>query len=266
MRPDSWPPAAGRVSPALDDEVSTDDDDFDMPLLQRNPLTYFLTPATPEREELEFDFDFDAGIEDASRPQEIVRSISPSTLDGLKSYKPSSGPRPDDCAIVDDDDCHPDEDNEEDYIRFRPSKSFPSGLPDFGMDRPARVLHHRSAQADDAATAASSSSSPDSFLLSPPAFHVGSPRGRPAKRFSPPRRTFQGRSRSLPLQRRHSWREPSPDVWSIEEEPEKETMSERGLSTEDLEKFMREEKKSLPIDIPAAKPKKKVRFILPVKD
>ncbi|KAK9774260.1 hypothetical protein AB5N19_13716 [Seiridium cardinale] len=244
VRPESWPPAPGRGTPALDDDSLTDDDDLDLPLLQRDPLKYFLTPPTPDDEELDFQFDFDAGIEDANKPQEIVRSVSPSTLDGLKRYKAKG--KGNDCAIIDDE-----SDEEEDYIRFRPSKSFPLGLPDFGIDRP------KSAGATQART--------EEALLSPNAFHVGSPRGRPAKRFSPPRRTFQGRSRSVPLQRRHSWREPSVDVWSIEEEPEKETLSESGLSTEDLETYFNEHKTS-PINIPATKPKKKVRFVLPDRD
>ncbi|KAK7967411.1 uncharacterized protein PG986_001688 [Apiospora aurea] len=233
-----------RSPPLLDEDASTDDDEFDMPLLQRNPLTYFLTPASPQGEELEFDFDFDAGIEDSSRPQEIVRSISPSTLDGLKRYKPRNK---DECAILED---SADSDDEEDYIRFRPSKSASFNLPGFGFDRLKP-------------TASTSQAHTAEEMLSLTDFHVGSPRGRPTKRFSPPpRRAFHGRTRSAELPRRHSWREPSPDVWAIEEEPEKETMSELGLRVEDLE----ESNKTQPIDIPAAKPVKKVRFILPVKE
>ncbi|KAI0124363.1 hypothetical protein BJ170DRAFT_81601 [Xylariales sp. AK1849] len=243
-RPESWPPAPSRSPPILEDDNSTDDDELDLPLLQRNPLAYFLTPPTPQDEELEFDFDFDAGIEDVNHPQEIVRSVSPSTLDGLQRYRENR--QSETCAVLDDE-----SDEEEDYIRFRPSKSFPFGLPDFSFDRPkaAGTTQSRLAEA----------------LVSPPAFHVGSPRGRPGKTFSPPRRPFQGRSISLPLQRRHSWLEPSPDVWSIEEEPEKETMSEMGLSVEDMERYG-QEGKTQPIDIPAAKPKKRVRFVLPAEE
>ncbi|KAK6833711.1 hypothetical protein PG990_001452 [Apiospora arundinis] len=241
----SPPSLTSRSPPLLDEDASTDDDEFDMPLLQRNPLTYFLTPATPREEDLEFDFDFDAGIEDSSRPQEVVRSISPSTLDGLKRYKPRNK---DECAILDD---NADSDDDEDYIRFRPSKSASFSLPDFGFDR-LRPTASRS-----------QSNTTKEELLSATSFHVGSPRGRPTKRFSPPpRRAFPGRTRSFDLPRRHSWREPSPDVWAIDEEPEKETMSELGLSVEDLA----ESHKTQPINIPAAKPVKKVRFILPVKE
>lgn len=241
LRPDSWPPAPGRITPTLMDDDFTDEDELDLPLLDQDTVNYFLTPATPQDDGLEFQFNFDAGIEDANNPSETVRSVSPSTLDGLRRYKPNS--KNNDCAILDDD-----SDDEEDYIRFRPSKSFPLGLPDFGIDRPKSAGTIPSKRGED--------------MLSPNAFHVGSLRGRPVKRFSPPRRTFQGRSRSVPLQRRHSWREPDPDVWSIEEEPEKETLSERGLSTEDLEAYFNVHR-TPPMDIPAAKPKKKVRFVLP---
>ncbi|TGJ80345.1 hypothetical protein E0Z10_g8429 [Xylaria hypoxylon] len=239
-----WPSSPSRIPPALDEDkdgLSTDDEDIDSSSRPENPLKYFLTPATPRDEELEFEFDFDAGIEDSNSPPQIVRSVSPSTLDGLRRYKARS--KEADCAILDGDDD--DEDDEEDYIRFTPQKSLPIGLEDY-LDYPRHSSpNHRTSDA----------------LLSPsPSFHVGSPRGRLAKRFTPPPRRARPIARTL--RRRHSWREPSPDVWSIDEEPEKETMSEMGLSIEDLDDGS--EKKTQPIDIPAAKPRKKVRFVLPV--
>lgn len=246
MPSESWPPSPSRQPPSLDEDGSSEDE-LDMPpLLQEDPLTYFLTPATPkEEEDLEFDFDFDAGIEDSSRPRDIVRSVSPSTLDGLKKYKPKQ--KDPDCAILDDNDD--DDDDDEDYIRFGATAPEPISYDDFEGSRSLTATP--TLQGED--------------RLSPVSFHVGSPRGRPSKRFAPPRRPFGERTRGHPaLKRRHSWREPSPDVWSIDEEPEKETMSEMGLSVEDLEDGR--SKKTQPIDIPAAKPKKRVRFILPVKE
>ncbi|KAI1812223.1 hypothetical protein GGS20DRAFT_558880 [Poronia punctata] len=239
-----WPASPSRIPPGLDEDrdgLSTDDEDFDHASRHEEPLKYFLTPATPAEEELEFDFDFDAGIEDSNSPRRIVRSVSPSTLDGLKRYKSKSKSR--DCAIIDDD-----EDDEEDYIRFTPQKSLPFGLEDY-FDHPR---HSPSSSARSRNADAS---------LSPTAFHVGSPRGRPAKPFTPPpRRPVRGRPTTATLQRRHSWREPSPDIWYIEEEPDKECMSEMGLSTEDLDH------RTQPIDIPASKPKKRVRFVLPIRE
>jgi len=243
-----WPSSPSRIPPALDEDrdgLSTDDEDIDASSRPENPLKYFLTPATPADEELEFDFDFDAGIEDPNTPRRIVRSVSPSTLDGLRRYKPKS--KTADCAILDDDD----DDDEEDYIRFTPKKSLPFGLDDY-FDHPRHSPPTRTKSRD------------DENLLSPSSFHVGSPRGRSAKRFAPPpRRPGRGRPAHATLQRRHSWREPSPDIWYIEEEPDKETMSEMGFSTEELDGQGR---KTQPIDIPAAKPLKRVRFVLPVKE
>jgi hypothetical protein len=243
-----WPSSPSRFPPALDEDkdgLSTDDEDIDSSAKLDNPLKYFLTPATPGDDELEFEFNFDAGIEDSNSPRRIIRSVSPSTLDGLKRYKSKS--KNADCAILDDDD-----DDEEDYIRFTPQKSLPFALDDY-FDHPRHSSpNHAISRTTDAS-------------LSPSSFHVGSPRGRLANRFAPPpRRPIRGRPSSLTLQRRHSWREPSPDVWDIEEEPDKETMSEMGFSTEDFEDGL--EKKTQPIDIPAAKPRKRVRFVLPVKE
>ncbi|GAP90775.1 hypothetical protein SAMD00023353_4700250 [Rosellinia necatrix] len=245
-----WPSSPSRFPPALDEDkdgLSTDDEDLDIPPRPENPLKYFLTPATPGDDDLEFEFDFDAGIEDSNSPRQIVRSVSPSTLDGLRRYKAKS--KEGDCAILEDDD---DDEEEEDYIRFAPQQSLPFGLDDC-LDHPRHgsPSHTHSQSTDN--------------LLSPSSFHVGSPRSRLAKPFSPPpRRIIRGRPTARTLQRRHSWREPSPDVWSIDEEPEKETRSEMGLSIEDLDDGL--EKKTQPIDIPAAKPRKKVRFVLPAKE
>ncbi|KAI0552533.1 hypothetical protein F4679DRAFT_69244 [Xylaria curta] len=245
-----WPSSPSRFPPALDDDkegLSTDDEDMDISPRPENPLKYFLTPATPGDDDLEFEFDFDAGIEDSNSPRHIVRSVSPSTLDGLRRYKAKKEA---DCAILDDDS----DDDEEDYIRFNSQKSLPFGLDYFDHPRHSSPNHGLSRSAE--------------TLLSPSSFHVGSP-SRLAKRFGPPtppprRASIRGRPTIRPLQRRHSWREPSPDVWSIDEEPEKETMSEMGLSTENLDDGS--EKKTQPIDIPAAKPRKRVRFVLPAKE
>lgn len=240
-----WPSSLGGFPPALLDDdkegLSTDDEDIDSSLRHENPIKYFLTPATPGDDELEFQFDFDAGIEDPNSHAPIIRSVSPSTLDGLRRYKAKS--KTSDCAILDDDD------EDEDYIRFTPQTSLPFGLENY-FDHPRHSSPtHGVSQATESSLSLSS-------------FHVGSPRGRLAKPFSPPpRRPHRGRPSNPTLQRRHSWREPSPDVWDIEEEPDKETMSEMGLSVEDLDDGLQ---KTQPIDIPAAKPRKRVRFVLPV--
>ncbi|OTB05246.1 hypothetical protein M426DRAFT_22109 [Hypoxylon sp. CI-4A] len=250
----TWPPSPSRLPPSLEDDNnydtnSTDDDELDAHSSNENPMMYFLTPATPKEEDLEFDFEFDAGIEDANKPREVIRTVSPSTLDGLRKYKPKD--KLADCAVLDDDE-EDDDDDDEEYIRFHPHghTSLPFGFEKFfDQTRPTSTITSQTTEA----------------LLSPASFHVGSPSGRPKKRFAPPRRSNRGRAPTQSLQRRHSWREPSPDVYSIEEEPEKETMSEMGLSVEDL--IDGHEGKTQPIDIPAARPlRKKVRFVLPAKE
>jgi hypothetical protein len=234
---DSWPPTLVHLQPprlTKDGEprplLEIDDDD--------DPLTYFLTPAPPyEDQEGDHDMmDFDAGIEDPSQPRTIVRSVSPSTLDGLR--KPPGRDRsvsPD----LDSDMASPDEDEEE-YIRFSPDSRRHSSLRDLYIDglgqRPeSPVFGSRSTNA----------------LLSPASFASPPPtRARP----QPAIRIGRARSSSIRSRPTHLWREPSPDVWSIEEETEEE-MDEAGQNMS--------EKKSSHLDQKAAKPKKKVRFILP---
>lgn len=237
-RRDSWPPTLVHLEPhrlTKDGEprplLEIDDED--------DPLTYFLTPAPPfEDQEVDTDMmDFDAGIEDPSQPRTIVRSVSPSTLDGLR--KPPSKARsasPD----FDSDMTSPDEDDE-DYIRFSPDNRRFSSFRDLYIDglgqRPeSPVFGGRSTNA----------------LLSPASF-ASPPPSRP--RPQPSIRT--GRARSVSIRRRpsHLWREPSPDVWSIEEETEEE-MEEAEQDTSG--------RKSSKVDQKAAKPKKRVRFVLPV--
>ncbi|KAI0852557.1 hypothetical protein F5Y00DRAFT_175326 [Daldinia vernicosa] len=249
----SLPPSPSRLPPSLEDDTnSTDDDELDAQWSNENPMMYFFTPPTPKEEDLEFDFEFDAGIEDPTKPREFIRTVSPSTLDGLRKYKPRDKIKTD-CAVLDDnedddDDNEDDDDDDEDYIRFNHHGH--TSLP-FGFER-----------FFDQTRSSSTVTSQATESLSPTAFHIGSPK-RTVKRFTPLRRSPRGRWPRQSLQRRHSWREPSPDVYSIEEEPEKETMSEMGLSVEDLSD---DQEKTRPIDIPAAKPRKKVRFLLPVTD
>ncbi|KAI1436027.1 hypothetical protein GGR50DRAFT_263975 [Xylaria sp. CBS 124048] len=260
------PSSPSQCPPALvedRDGLSTDDEDLDSAPRPENPLKYFLTPAALENEELEFEFDFDAGIEDSNSPRQKIRSVSPSTLDGLRRYQ--SKRKDSSCAILDDDedddeDNGDDSDDGEDYIRFSSQKPFPFGLDRY-FDRPRHSPPQNSTTSRTA-----------DALLSPSSFHVGSPNGGLARRLAPlPRRPVRGRT-THSLRRRHSWREPSPDVWAIEEEPEKETMSEMGLSMVGLdeadfeEEARKKKQKTRPIDIPTTKPGKKVRFVLPVKE
>jgi len=239
---DTWPPTQIRLSPSEPDEdeprpILSDIDD--------DPLTFFLTPA-PEYEDGDMGgdpMDFDAGIEDSSRQHEPVRSVSPSNLEGLS--KPDAG-----VASLDPDSDvpTPDEDDDEDYIRLSPNNFRFFSLPDLTIDsrksRPRSPVFGHSANAN----------APLPSAL---------PRGRPYSRV----RRAQSRSLSARAVPRHLWREPSPDVWSIEEETEEELMSDLGSSVAARSDIGDENKDdNRGFETVAAKPVKKVRFLLPVKD
>ncbi|KAF9870807.1 hypothetical protein CkaCkLH20_11706 [Colletotrichum karsti] len=230
-RRDSWPPTQVRLMPTTPKDYPSLDD------IDEDPLTYFLTPA-PDLEEDDVDMmDFDAGIEGNS-PREIVRSVSPSTLDGLNKAKGRKSPPVPDLSDL----ATPEEDDEEDYIRFAPQGfTVPFSLRDFAIDG---VKSNRSKTHPDA-------------LLSP---------SSPTRGRAPVRPGGRGRQRSVSFRHRqhHVWREPSPDVWSIEEETEEELLSEIGSSIGAVSDM--EEDGNMGKDVEAAKPKKKVRFLLPAEE
>ncbi|KAL7899041.1 hypothetical protein HDV63DRAFT_77606 [Trichoderma sp. SZMC 28014] len=241
-RRESWPPTQIRLTPT-NMSIKKRSSIEPRPLLEDiddDPLTYFLTPIPDEDEDdemmmdLDLDvdmMDFDAGIEDASQPREAVRSVSPSSLEGLRkpdSNRPATPESDSDALTTDDDD-------EEEYIRFSPASpsSMLSPLRDLAMES----LRFRSKTPVFGLTT-NALLSPNSF----PAPTSSRGRGRTNNRASP---RLQTRSLSARVRENHLWREPSPDVWSIEEETEEELMSDGG------------------VDIVAEKPKKRVRFVIP---
>ncbi|KAF6842530.1 hypothetical protein CMUS01_02997 [Colletotrichum musicola] len=235
-RRDSWPPLQVRLAPTVPKDYPSLDD------IDEDPLTYFLTPAPDMEDTEDVDMmDFDAGIEDG-KPSEIVRSVSPSSLDGLNKTRGRMSP-----PVPDLSDLATPEEDEEDYIRFAP-KGFtvPISLHDFTIDG-LKTKSWTSGHSD--------------ALLSPSSFPPT--RGRP-----PVRPGWRGRQRGVSFchRQQHMWREPSPDVWSIEEETEEELLSEVGSSigaASDAEDV--EEGHGIK-DVAAAKPRKKVRFLLPAKE
>ncbi|KAK7418581.1 hypothetical protein QQZ08_011207 [Neonectria magnoliae] len=234
-RRDSWPPTQVRLKPTISTKKTPlpplDDIDDD-------PLTYFLTPA-PDIDDDDLDaamMDFDAGIQDTNQPREIIRSVSPSTLDGLRKpgLRPVSPDTSSDITGGDDDEYY---DDDEDYIRFSPTRDNLLTLHDVfgGGPRPKSPAFGQSSNSH------LSPSSPQ-------------PRGR-GRSHGPPRPML---SRRRPSQ---LWREPSPDVWSIEEETEEELMSDVGSSV--AARSDAEDERKPRGGKKASKPKKKVRFMLP---
>ncbi|KID83726.1 hypothetical protein MGU_09007 [Metarhizium guizhouense ARSEF 977] len=243
-RRDSWPPTQVRLarSPSKQSEPRPLLEDID-----ENPLTYFLTPADNDDDMDDYGADdmlFDAGIEDSNNPPEFVRSVSPSTLDGLSKLRAkSASPDFDSDGVTTDDEA-----DEEDYIRFSPPSS--SFLTPFrGLSVENFKLRSKSPPFG----------RPNGFLPPAASFPAPSspPRGRPRHALT---RSYSAGSR-LPPRARRLWREPSPDVWSIEEETAEDLIMDRPSTTTPALA-----QNNQLVQGEAAKPKKKVRFLLPPRE
>lgn len=250
---DSWPPTQMRLHRSIEPEDTKMDEEPDLSFIDDDPLTFFLEPAPlldgGESEEDIDMMDFDAGIEDVKHPPPIVRSVSPSSLEGLgrPPVRPPTPPRSPPSRNSPEVATPDYEDDGEDYIRF--------GKPAFSL-REFAVTAKREKERRDKALAADMMLSSSAGSLSVP--KPSASRGRPVARPGLGRRTRSWSSRQSP----HAWREPSPDVWSIEEEQEEELLSDVGSSVAADEMGSN----TKPIDIPAAKPKKRVRFAFPVRE
>ena len=244
FRRDSWPPTQLRLARSV---VKSQAGAEPRPLLEdidEDPLTYFLTPA-PGLEDEDYDDaigDFDAGIEDLSSPKDMVRSVSPSSLEGLTRTGPHVLLTRPISPEFDSDVPTSDDDEEEDYIRFSPPSSNKFdllSLRDLALEslryRPRSPVLGPSANA----------------LLSPASsYPAPSPRGRSYARG----RHTTARSLSARSRPNHLWREPSPDVWSIREETEEELLEDMASDGEGNNKKVKPTEGKL---------KKKVRFVLP---
>jgi len=248
---------------------------MDLSKIDQDPLVYFLTPA-PVRDEdedededdapMDFDMDFDAGIEDANHPPTIVRSVSPSSLDGLALPPPRPPTPPRSPATPDLAHGMPSPpDDVESYIAFGGrARALSFGLPFLLKDLTAGKSS--SAKARRTRTVRARTQPDDASLLSPGRGHPINPAGPRPVATAPGSSNQRGRSGTVSSSRRssprHSWREPSPDVFSIEEETEEEVNSEMGDSVVGEGETARMVR-ARAIQIPAAKPTKKVRFVLP---
>lgn len=273
-RRESWPPTQLRL--VRSGSVKSNEP---RPLLEdidEDPLTYFLTPNADDQDQQRFSdsddpddvLDFDAGIEVAGRPKDLVRSVSPSTLDGLRKGLGSGGglrlrraasPDFDSDGLTSEDD-----DDGEDYIRFFPSSpsSPPASPPPFRTRSPGSLLsampRHSFAgfrSRDPVLGGFASFPASSSFPAPAPSSAAAAARGR-ATLASRRGRSFATGAASARLSRPgHLWRQPSADVWSIEEETEEELMmSETRGRTGAVATTTASQR---------AKPIKKVRFVLP---
>jgi len=252
-------------STAHDGVVVADDMDAAM---DEDPLTYFLTPAPALEDQddgdMEMEFGFDAGFGTGNDADEIVRSVSPSSLDGmsLPPPRPPTPPKSPPARLSPDPESATDDEDEE-YIRFGIGPHHTIGLP-FSLRDFASMKSRKAAKGKSSAIDITPPSSPRSSLAP-----TAAARGRSAALYgsSPPGSRYnstRGRTRSASARRSpHVWREPSPDVWSIEEETE-EDVSDVGshVANEDLAT----KRVNNNLEVPAAKLKKRVRFVLPIKE
>lgn len=161
------------------------EDDLSPEEIDANPFAYFLTSsaAADDDDDYEYFEDLSAGIEAPNESKTPVREVSPSSLQRT--------------PLETDDDSH-----------VGSGFAIPLSLRDF-------TLSHSSSKRDKKAPL----NTADSGRPSP--LPTAALRGRGTMRLAPNHgRGGQTRSRSLSSPRPHSWREPSPDVWSIPEERE----------------------------------------------
>lgn len=184
QRRDSWPPTILHLRSKHNPRTDTFESDID-----ENPFSYFLT--SPDDISDFDDEDYSAGIESSNSKTPIIREVSPSSLQRV--------PLP----PIDDEE-------EEDSLEM------PLTLKDFTkrhtspftppQKSPRTVKHHI----------------PTGLGITIPESWSSSSRGRARVKLSPERGRGRGRARSLSARRPQSWRLPSPDIWSIEEENEDE--------------------------------------------
>ncbi|KAK0674157.1 hypothetical protein QBC41DRAFT_72171 [Cercophora samala] len=212
--------------PPTDDDNDNDNDSFSLTMPGIDPLTFFLTPPTPsapypqddDTAMLDFDyFDYSAGIDTSPSSPDNIRSVSPSSLAGFSRPDapphPPTPPRVSSPAVSTPDlefdygslGASPESDTlVEEYYRHRMGGygGVPLLLKDFTN-----------------ATSSSSSSG-------------GGGGGSRKRRGKFTKGGGGGGGERQHAGHHHVWREPSPDVWSIEEEPGREEMEESGSGSE----------------------------------
>lgn len=259
---ESWPPTKMHLTlprnPQNANNLAMDkEDNHDLSLVDDNPLSYFLTPALSEEDETDYstddfdddgsdeymDFELDAGIEGASHLGPGIRSVSPSFLDRytLPRLRPPTPPR----------------------------LSFADSNAKRGADEDDVVLDFPPGLHNDIATPYPEDEAGELWEQSPPQLcfptpstdsSVGSPSSA-SQTFSSSRpqlhHAANGSGRQGIMITRHrsprSWREPSPEVFSIEEETEQQLEDSDLLEVGSME-------------LMGIRPKKHVRFVLPDRD
>ncbi|KAK4163522.1 hypothetical protein QBC43DRAFT_56549 [Cladorrhinum sp. PSN259] len=224
-------PFRSRFGPTMPHHNDADIEIFDLTMEDSgsDPLTYFLTPNNNIESvdslmmmEMDFDMDFDAGIESSKNPSQIVRNVSPSNLEGF-SRPPGSPPLPHHTSLR------------------PPTPPRSPATPDLEFDNYPSIFGTPDDELDDHFLRAAAARTPfgmppltlRDFASSPPKGSSSSFRGRSLSTTGSgynkaSKRRSAGAARLSP----HAWREPSPDVWSIEERPEQEKIEEEEYDSE----------------------------------
>lgn len=189
QRRDSWPPTIVRI-PAR--TSSNNDLTFDPTLLDEDPISFFLT-APEDIDDFLSDEELSAGIESSAKAP-VIREISPSRVQRV--------PRLDELE---------EEDEEEEF-------GVPLTLRDFtersSGGRTSRSGHYSEIESE---------RKQGGLGLGITLPEHAAMRGRARVRLIPEGRgRGRGRARTLSARRPQSWREPSPEIWRIEEEREDE--------------------------------------------
>lgn len=273
---DSWlPPTQIRMDHA-------DFHDVDLSGIDQDPLTYFLTPTPAvdavDDDDMDFDMEFDAGIEDTKHPAPTVRSVSPSSLGGL-SLPPPRPPTPPKASSTPelDFDGYPSPDDKEEYMHLAAAAfNLPvlrlKDLTKKKKSRPSNSNSRPSSRLDNYRDSHSVSDYDLPLTPPSPSYSHFANRGRPVTRPSPRTGGGGGGMTRRPFRRSpHSWREPSPDVWAIEEETDEELLhdSEMGDSHHNMmveKEYAGARNIESSSKASGSKGKKRVRFALPFEE
>lgn len=274
-------------TPLLDDGDTDEDEDVDMEMdleLEMN-MAFDAGIENPHDPQPAIRSISPSDLTGPSRPPSSSPKIVPLSIRSPTPPKSWSGPRSPPSrspSEVMTPNTELDDDDDEDYVRFTP-RGMPFSLPQFNTYNNFGSSKSKGNSRKAAAVAAAAKkqavdendgvgmmmargSATTSTLLSPSgSFHVGRPPftqstrgrsttavGRPPLLAQRPRSWSGATGYSSGRLSPRAWREPSPDVWSIEEEPEEDLMSE----------VVDEVVYSTTTG--GGKSRKKVRFLLPV--
>lgn len=231
---DSWPPTQLRIDPNSIEESSASSLGM--------PLTYFITPTHHGDSSL---LDLSAGTGGGPTKKPVLRDISTESLVQARGYRerPQDQERASPPLLSE----HSSDSDDEDYVRFPPG-----GLEILRCTDDARK----------AARKKGDKTGKQGFIR-----HTSPPSGRDRGRA--PKRDENGAARSQGSGRQRAWRQPSPYVWSINEEREEaggKDVRRKSVSGRLAPRVIQPEEPVDEKEVEERLRKRKVRFVLPAKE